>query len=212
MMMDTRQKILTYACQQFLAIGIRNVTMDALASELAVSKRTIYELFGDKTSLVIESLRFMILENNKELIGIIQSADNVVEALFMIVRQQKEKRKEYPVVFIEDLKKYFPMVHASFYSRKDDLKKFSAFFTLLEKGMKEGVFRNDLKIELVDNFIHEAISIVHTSERIRLLTPCDREVINSIFLPYFRGICTQKGLDLMKTYFEERHDPEQYEE
>lgn len=201
--MDTREKILHHACRKFLSIGIRSVTMDNLASELGVSKRTIYELFGDKDTLVIESIREMIIQNNSELLTIIDRTENVVEAIFLITNRQKQMRREFPTVFVEDIKKYFPLVHASFYSSKSNLKQFSVTYTLLEKGMKEGIFRNDLKTELVDNFLQEMISLVHTSERIRSLNPTDIEVISNIFLPYLRGICTPKGLELMHTYFEE---------
>jgi AcrR family transcriptional regulator len=201
--MDQKEKILQHASQKFLTVGIRNVTMDSLATELSVSKRTIYELFGDKDKLVIESLRFMILENNKEFLKIIEVADNVVEAIFLITKRQDEMRKQFPVVFMEDIKRYFPLVQASFYSCKSNLKQFSATFTMLEKGVKEGIFRKDLQIELVDNFIHEIISLIHTSERIRVLNPGDKDVFNNIFLPYLRGICTNKGLNLIDKFFEE---------
>ncbi len=187
----------------FISLGVRNVTMDMLSAALGISKRTIYEQFKDKEELIIESIRHMIVENNKELLTIIENTENVVEAIYLITRRQEQHRRDYPKVFIEDIKKYFPVVQASFYSCKDNLKQFSASFILLEKGLKEEIFRKDLKIELVDNFIHEIISMIHTSDRIRLLNPSEREVTNSIFLPYLRGICTNKGLELMNKYFDE---------
>jgi len=195
--MQTRDRILEHSSKKFIRFGIRNVTMDVLANELSISKRTIYELFGDKDKLVIESLRYMILENNGQLLSIIENAGNVVEAIFLIVKRQKEMRESFPVVFVEDVKKYFPLVQASFYSCKNNLKQFSASFTLLEKGIAQGIFRNDLRIELVDNFIHEIVSLLHTSERIRAMEPSDKDIFLNIFLPYFRGICTDKGLKLI---------------
>jgi len=201
--MNTKEKILQHASMRFLSVGIRNVTMDSLASELAISKRTIYELFTDKDTLVIESIRHMIIENNEVLLKIIESTDNVIEAIFIIIKRQEQIRKEYPTVFVEDVKKYFSDVQASFYSSKSDLKQFSITYPLLEKGIMQGIFRDDLKIELVDNFIQEIISMVHTSDRIRCLNPADIEVFYNIFLPYLRGISTGKGLGLINKYFEE---------
>lgn len=201
--MDAKDKILGKASEMFISLGVRNVTMDTLAAELGISKRTIYELFSDKDALVIECIRHIIVENNKGFLKIIESSENVVEAMFQIIRIQKENRRNYPKVFTEDIKRYFPLVQASFYSSKHDLEKFSATFTLLEKGREQGIFRTDLRTDLVDNFIHEIISIVHTSDRIRLLNPSDSDLISNIMLPYFRGICTPKGLELMIKYFEE---------
>lgn len=201
--MDPKEKIIEYACRRFLEVGIRNVTMDSLASELSISKRTIYEHFSNEDALVIESMRYLITENNKELLTIIESTENVIEAIFLITQRQQKWRKAFPLVFMEDIKKYFPLVQASFYSSKTNLKQFSASYTLLEKGIRDGVFRKDLIIELVDNFIHEIISVVHTSERIRLLNPEDKDILNNIFLPYIRGICTAKGWEQMNTFFRE---------
>ncbi len=204
--METREKILAKASEMLLSLGIRNVTMDLLSESLGMSKRTIYEHFRNKEELVIESIHFIIVENNKELLEIIESSENVVEAIYLITLRQEQYRREFPKVFVEDIKKYFPLVQASFFSNKDRLKQFSASYTLLEKGLKEEIFCKDLRINLVDNFIHEIISMIHTSDRIRLLKPSDREVACSIFIPYLKGICTAKGLKLMDKYFDELSD------
>lgn len=204
--METREKILAKASEMLLSLGIRNVTMDLLSESLGMSKRTIYEHFRNKEELVIESIHFIIVENNKELLEIIESSENVVEAIYLITLRQEQYRREFPKVFVEDIKKYFPLVQASFFSNKDRLKQFSASYTLLEKGLKEEIFCKDLRIDLVDNFIHEIISMIHTSDRIRLLKPSDREVACSIFMPYLKGICTAKGLKLMDKYFDELSD------
>lgn len=204
--METRERILAKASEMLMSLGVRNVTMDALSASLGMSKRTIYEHFRDKEELVIESIRYMIIEHNKELVKIIESTENVVEAIYQITMREEIHRREFPKVFVEDIKKYFPIVQATFYSGKDRLKQFSASYTLLEKGLKEEIFRKDLRIDLVDNFIHEIISMIHTSERVRQLKPTDREIACSIFIPYLRGICTMKGLKLMDKYFNELSD------
>jgi TetR/AcrR family transcriptional regulator, cholesterol catabolism regulator len=203
--MDTREKILNRASEMIFSFGVKNVTMDVLAKEMGISKRTIYELFGTKDNLVIECIRYIIMEETRELVKIIESAGNVVEAIFRITQRQDKRRKEFPKIFVEDIKKYFSQVYESIYSRRDDLKKFSPSFTLLEKGMKEKVFRDDLQVQLVDSFMHEMISMIHTSDRIRVLNPSDEDILNNIILPYFRGICTQKGLTLVNQYFEHQH-------
>lgn len=210
--MDAKEKILETASRMFLSLGVRNVTMDSLASELGISKRTIYEWFSDKDDLVIQCVRHMILEQNKEHLHIIEKADNVIHALFLIIGQQEQHRKSYPKVFMEDIKKYFQAVNTTFYSCKADLKKFSASYVLLDKGVKQGVFRKDISIELVDTFLHEIITVLHNSERIHLLKPTPEEVFASTMFPYFRGISTDKGLTLINQYFETHFEKTQSHE
>jgi TetR/AcrR family transcriptional regulator, cholesterol catabolism regulator len=195
--MEATEKILRKASEMFMVLGVRNVTMDGLAAELNVSKRTIYELFLDKDNLFIESIKYLILENNKELVLIINESENVIDAFFTITRLQQQRRKNYPKVFLEDINRYFKRMQTAFFSCPQDLKKFSASFVLLEKGLKEGLIRPEINIEIVDNFIHEVIAAVHTSERLSLLGASDEDLFSNIMLPYFRGICTPKGAQLI---------------
>jgi AcrR family transcriptional regulator len=200
--MEAREKILGKASELFLGMGVKNVTMDYIASETGVSKRTIYELFKDKDELVVLSIREMIIRNNKEMIGIISQTEHVIEAIFLIMKREAERRAAFTKIFEEDIKKYFPAVNESLYSNKKNLKEFSASYALLEKGMREKIFRNDIQIELVDNFMHELIGLIHSNGRLLALNPAPTDVLKSIFLPYLRGICTWKGIELMDKYFE----------
>jgi len=204
--METREKVLRYASERFMEIGIRNVTMDELAADLGMSKRTIYELFGQKDKLVLESIHYMIINEHLEMKRVIEESEHVVEALFLILRRKKEVSRSYPKVFIEDIKKYLPKVHALFYADRDALKKYSSSFVLLEKGKREKIFRQDLNIELIDNFLQEMISIIHNSQRILSFQPSDTDLLHNIFIPYFRGICTAKGLQLMDKFFENQNE------
>ncbi len=201
-MVDRKEHILEHASQSFFEMGVRNVTMGSLASSLGISKRTLYEYFEDKDQLVIEAIRYIIIENNKMLLQIIENSDNVVEAMYQISKHQDQFQKQFPKVFMEDIKRYFPMVHASFYACQADIRKLSPSYTLLEKGINQGIFRKEMRVDLVDRFLHEIISIIHNSDRIRLLNPTNDEVKNSIIIPYFRGVCTSKGLALMEKYFQ----------
>ncbi len=200
--METKDKIIKKASCLFLDMGIRNITMDQIASEAGVSKRTIYELFRDKDDLVIQSLIELIIINNKQMISIIGQSQHVIEAIFLIMKREIEHRNSYSQIFIEDMKKYYSTVNETLYSHKESLKEFSASYTLLERGIREEIFRKDIQIELVDNFLYELINLMERSVRIKALKPQPEDVLRSIFLPYLRGICTQKGVALMNHYFE----------
>lgn len=200
-MMEARQKVISRASELFPVVGIRNVTMDGLASDLGMSKRTIYELFGQKDNLVMETIRQMISDENNEMLRIIGDSVHVVEALFRIMKHKREKRLSVSPLFIEDIGKYIERIQEMFYTEDSDLSKYSASFVLLESGIAQGLFRSEINIALVDNFIHEMMNIIHVSTRIRALKPHDAEMLTNIFIPYFRGICTNQGLKLMDEYF-----------
>ena len=201
--MEARERIIRKAIQLYLSRWIRSVTMDDVAVESGVSKRTIYEIFKDKDDLVLQSLSEMIMQNNRAALEIIDKTNNVIEAIFYILKGEQERQANLAPVFINDIKKYFPMLNETLYSKKESIKKFSPSYMLLEKGVKEEIFNRAIRIDLVDNFLHELIGLMHNSERLALLQPTAIDVLNNIFLPYFKGLCTRRGLELMEKYSEE---------
>lgn len=203
--MEARERVINRACELFPVVGIRNVTMDSLAADLGMSKRTIYELFGQKDNLVLETFRQMISLENEELLNIISQSEHVVEALFRIMKRKREKRLGFSPLFIEDVGKYIERIQEMFYTDKSDLSQYSASFVLLQQGIAQGIFRKEINIALVDNFLHEMMNIIHMSTRIRSLKPNDTDLLINIFIPYFRGICTSEGLNLMDQFFITNH-------
>ncbi|HMM10784.1 MAG TPA: TetR/AcrR family transcriptional regulator [Bacteroidales bacterium] len=199
--MDARQKVINRACELFPVVGIRNVTMDSLASDLGMSKRTIYELFGQKDNLVLAVFEHIIMEENKQLLDIIEQSEHVVEALFKIMERKLEVRVSLSPLFVEDVAKYVDRIQEMFYTENCDLSRYSASFVLLQQGITQGIFRKEINVAIVDNFIYEMMNIIRTSPRIRSMKPKVNDLIVNIFLPYFRGICSSQGLKLMDKYF-----------
>lgn len=202
--MDNRNKVIQKAGELFLTMGIRNITMDYLAIELGMSKRTLYEFFGQKDTLVIEALHEILRQENEELRRIIVDSDNVVEALFKIIRRKKELHTSLPRVFVEDAAKYMPKMTECLFNDKDSLRLNSLSFLMLERGVKEGVFRKELDIMIVDQFILDMIQLIHSHSRIAVNNLGSDELLNNILMPYLRGLSTPKGLALINNFFEEQ--------
>ena len=200
--METKERILIRACELFLAMGIRSVTMDYIAADLGISKRTIYELFRDKEDLVIQCIESQILKNNRHLLEIVAGTENAIEVLFTIIQREHSRMASFNPVFLEDMKKYVTRIYECFYENNEKIREFSVSYAILEKGMREEIFRRDIQIDIVDNFLHELVNFLHNSERIRLLNLQMESILQNILLPYFRGICTRKGQDLIDRYFE----------
>jgi AcrR family transcriptional regulator len=199
--MDTKTRILEGVAELFLAAGIRSVTMDAIATTLGISKRTIYEMFKDKEDLVMQVIEHEIMKNNRRLLNIVNATGNAIEALFLIIEGEHNRIQSLNPVFVEDLKKYISRIHECFYDDPKKIREFSVSYAILEKGMRENIFRNELAVDVVDSFLHELINFLHNSQRFRLLNLQKEDVLNNILLPYFRGICTSKGQELMDKYF-----------
>lgn len=200
--MTQREKIIEAAMEAFTIKGIKSVTMDSIAQAAGVSKRTVYELFQDKDALVVEAIGQMIAEHNRNMIEIIGNTSNVIEAMFIILESEAKRQQNVSPLLHEDLKKYYTMVNEAYFSHSEKICEYSATYTFLQKGIEQGLIRKELRSDFVDSFLHELVGITHNSERLRLLKPTKEMFMDNIFMPYFRGICTRKGLSLMEKYFD----------
>lgn len=198
--MQHSERILDKAIELFKAYGIRAVTMDQISAELGVSKRTIYELFKDKNDLVMQSVKEMVKKDNQESLEIISKSSNVIEALYLIGQQGRKKRSEFNPLFMQDIRRSYSEVQSLFTSGK--LIRFdSVTYTILKKGVNEGIFRKELDIDIVNDFLHEIMNIYHNKKVIKNQASPVEGVMRNVFLPYLRGISTEKGLDLIEKYF-----------
>ena len=198
--METRERILSRTAELFQIMGMKSLTMDFIAVDLGISKRTIYELFKDKDELVLHAVEYWIKSNNAKLMEFVDQTDNVIEAIFVIIDHQHKQMTSKNLIIFEDLKKIFVRLNASWHTNREKCSEFSVSFALLERGKKEGVFRDELKIDVVDSFIFELVNLFHSSEGIRLMKLSRKEALENIFLPYFRGICTVNGQELIDSY------------
>lgn len=199
--MDTKERIIMRSGELFPAMGIRSVTMDYIATDLGISKRTIYELFKDKDDLVIQVIEYEIIKNNRKLLEIVAETENAIEALFLIIEKEHNRMRSFNPVFTEDMKKYISRIHECFFEDLKKMREFSVSYAILEKGLREDIFRKELAIDIVDNFLHELVNFLHNSQRFRLMKLEKEDVLANILLPYFRGICTRKGQELIDKYF-----------
>jgi len=194
--MDTRLRILKESGILFSKYGIRSITMDHIANELGISKRTIYEIFKDKEDLVSQAIEEGLKAHKGFCQKIIDESDNVIEAIFKIGKLNTDMFGKMNPLFFEDLKKF----HSKIYNRihkKGEIKDYKLTYSLLERGVKENLISKDINIEIVNIFIHKMLDIVH-SEELKSFSP--NEVSKSALLPFFIGISTEKGRELIENY------------
>ncbi|HRT80875.1 MAG TPA: TetR/AcrR family transcriptional regulator [Bacteroidales bacterium] len=195
--MELKQHILKEAGMMFSKYGIRSITMDYIASELGVSKRTLYEIFKDKDDLVYQAIIEGTKEHRKMCQNIISESSNIIEAIYRIGKFNHELFAKINPLFFEDLKKYHFTIYNKFH-QNGDLKDYELTRTLFEKGKQEGIIRNDINIELLNIIIHKLIDIIHDDD---LKVYDNEEILKTVFIPFIIGVSTQKGRVLVEKYF-----------
>jgi TetR/AcrR family transcriptional regulator, cholesterol catabolism regulator len=194
--MDTRLRILKEAGLMFSKYGIRSITMDHIANELGISKRTLYEIFSDKDDLVSQAIAEGASAHKKICYKIINDSENVIEAIFRIGKLNNDLFGKMNPLFFEDLKKFHSEVFVKIHE-KGMIRDFSLTQSLFTKGVEDGVISDKINLDVVNIFVHKIIDIVHTEE---MKAFKNEEILQSAFLPYLIGISTNKGRELIEKY------------
>ena len=193
---EVRDRILVESGLLFGKYGIRSMTMDSLAEEMGISKRTIYEHFKDKDTLLIEVIKHYKMKNEEEARRLIEQSDNVIEALFRIINMTIAQMMQMSPTFFHDFKKYHPRVFREI-AQPGSIRDFSITEKLLETGIEQEVFRDDINIGIVNRTIHSLFDLFNQGSSMVEAGYNRREMFEQIIIPFFRGISTKKGRKLL---------------
>jgi TetR/AcrR family transcriptional regulator, cholesterol catabolism regulator len=194
--MDYKNRIIEEAAKLFRTYGIKTVTMDLLATNLGISKRTIYEVFSDKDELLTGVVQWMYEKQKETMSKILEESENVIVANFRMIEVMRDHYQNMSPSFQYDIKKY----HNSILSEtqdKGDLQDYRNGMQIVARGIKEGVFRKDIEIELVNKCIFELIRISSDNEIFPLDKYSRNDIIKNVYINYLKGIATEKGLEII---------------
>ena len=205
--MEVKDRILVEAGLLFGKYGIKSMTMDALAEELGISKRTIYERFRDKDTLLKEVILYYKEQTKKQANELIDQSDNAIEAIFRIIRMTIDQMTRMSPAFLHDIKKYHPRVFMEL-AEPGEFRDLSVTRRLLETGIEQGVFRNDFNIEIVNRTLHVLFDLFGHDSLMVEAGFDRRDMLENVLVPYFRGISTDKGQKFLiecKPIIESKH-------
>jgi len=201
--MDVRERIIHEAAVLFMKFGIRAVTMDSIAHHLGMSKRTIYEHFADKNELLMSVMETMAARQKESFREIMARADNVIEALFEILRIATLHFNNTNPTFFMDLNKYHYRVYEKI-CQKGDIKNYEMSLAMLRRGVDEKVFRDDINIEIVNIGIHNALDITRENEELAAGRYSRFEILDNLLFNYLIGISAPRGQELINKYKEQK--------
>lgn len=141
--METRQRILEIAIAQFARFGVRTITMEDLARQAGISKKTIYQEFEDKKDLVKAVFAAILEQDRKRLAFILEQGDGVIEHLVQTSKMMRERLTSINPLVILEVQKYFPEAWNLFESFKQETIQ-QDLIKVLERGKELGYFRPEI--------------------------------------------------------------------
>lgn len=183
-------KIIAKATDMFLRLGFKSVTMDDIATEMSISKKTIYKYFENKELLISEGT-MMVHQKIRDTI------EGIVALNYNAIRENFEIRKMFGEMFhsidqspVYQLKKHYPEIHDAFMCREaEDCN--MVFRQNIEKGIREGLYRDHINIDSYVKFYYTLIFSINEN------TKSEKEVFELEYdaLEYHtRALATPKGI------------------
>jgi AcrR family transcriptional regulator len=200
---NTKERIRQKADELFMKYGIRSVSMDDIANALGMSKKTIYQYFVDKDELVDAVVEADISNMQHDCASVMSDAKDAVHEIFLSIDRLLEQFRNMNPMLIYDLEKFHFRGFQKFMEHKNKFL-LQLIRTNMERGVAEGLYREDLNVDIIAKFRLESMMIAFN---IDLYPPTKyglADVSKEIIEHYVYGLASLKGYKLIVKYKEER--------
>jgi AcrR family transcriptional regulator len=201
--METQNRIVTKTHELFMLYGIRSVSMDEIANHLGMSKKTIYQYFKDKDSLVEGVINIEIEMHQDEFSKYAIISENAIHEIFLTLDTVQEMLKHMNPSVMFDLQKYHSTAFEKFRTHKNTF-----FYHIIkaniERGKQEGLFRADIDVDVLTRYRLANMFLMFDFEHFpsNKFTPV--QIISETTDNFLHGMATQQGLLIIEQYKQER--------
>ncbi|HLT09045.1 MAG TPA: TetR/AcrR family transcriptional regulator [Cyclobacteriaceae bacterium] len=186
-----REKIIDVATGLFRLMGVKAVTMDDIARQAGVSKKTIYQEFEDKGALVYEVFAAFLQREEDVLARIIKEEDNVIQHFVRVSKFMREQYSGMNPLILNEIKRYYPKSWKRFEAFKNGMA-LSIMVDVLKRGKEAGYFRPEIDVEILAMLRLEQIAFDFRS----LPSAAHFDMVElqlELFDHFIHGILTEKG-------------------
>jgi len=190
-------EILSKTLELYYKYAIKSVTMDDVARELGISKKTLYQYVANKKELVEKVIKSE-LERVAQMHSKIKNMNlNAIEELFEVSKMMNEHLKKHNPALFYDLRKYYPKLYHEVRIHKRT-KAYESVLRNLKKGISEGLYRKEIKAEIIAKLYISRMEQSYDDSIFSIEEITSIEVFNEILIYHLHGICNEKGLKILK--------------
>lgn len=200
-----RESIIKSAAEMFVEQGIKAVRMDDIARHIGVSKRTLYEQFGDKEELLYQCLSYYSREQDRQHAELGARAENILEAMLLVFGKVMETA-EVGLRLQSSLRRFYPRVYERIMDEHRCRKGLDQFKVALLRGVEEGFFLGggvdfDLAITLLRYSVE---GLVIRKDVLLSHNMSTNEALVFLIVNFLRGISTEKGVRFIDDFLEKQ--------
>jgi TetR/AcrR family transcriptional regulator, cholesterol catabolism regulator len=201
--MEMRDRILEKATELFMRYGIRSVSMDDIATQLGISKKTIYQSFADKDELVDAIIDGDIRQMQHECVRCQLQSGNAIEEIFLTMDMIQGHLQNMNPMLLYDLQKFHFRSFQKFMAHKNSYL-LDIIRQNLEKGIAEGLYRKNLNTEVLSRFRLESLMIPFNMDQFPPAKFNLVEVMRIILEHFLFGLASEKGYQMILKYQKEQ--------
>lgn len=196
---EIKNRILLAAVELFMRNGIRSVSMDDIAAQLGMSKKTLYKWFDNKDQIVLAVMQAHLAKEECDCEQAFATGANALEAMFNLMQWHKGMLSQIHPSIFHDLRKYYPQAWALFEEHKNTFI-LQKVVENIHRGMAEGLYRPDLDVDVLAR-LHLAEIELMFNGAVFPAKLFELQRINTVMIEHFLfGISTLQGHQLINQY------------
>ena len=196
---DLEKSIVATSTELFLTLGFKSVTMDDIAEEMKISKKTIYTFFANKEALVQSVVFSMYSYITTNLTQIREKASNPISELYevkMFIMHQLKGEKTSPQ---HQLRKYYPNIHKELQKKQFDFMTKSVKKSLT-KGVEMKLFRPSIDIDFISRMYFNGMVGIKNVDMFPIEKYSPEQLMENYLDYHLRAIVTDNGMKLLSSY------------
>lgn len=201
--MEAKERILLKSHDLFNRYGIRSVSMDDIAAQLGMSKKTLYLYYADKDELVNEVIDSLLMVNRGHCNECTKQGENAIHEVFLSFDIVREMLTTMNPSLLFDMHKYHPSAYRKFQEFRNNFL-YKVILTNLERGIKEELYREDIDAEILSRYRVHTVMLSFDPE----VFPNNRSQLfyieQQLMEHFLFGLATPKGQKLIQKYKNQR--------
>ncbi|MBT4473544.1 MAG: TetR/AcrR family transcriptional regulator [Bacteroidetes bacterium] len=200
-----KKNIILKATELFMKLGFKSVTMDDIAKEMGISKKTIYTHFNNKETIIGVVTDHVFETVCHDIDAICDLNQNPIQELYAIkkrVMQYMQKEKASPTY---QLQKYYPAIYNNIKQRQFSYMQ-QCVVKNLNRGLEQDLYRQNIEVQFVARIYFNGITGIK-EESLFPHTMYEGETLYEMYLEYhLRGIVTPKGRNILNQLIQSNQD------
>lgn len=191
-------RILNEAMTLIRKHGIRFVTMDLIAENLGISKKTIYVHFENKKKMISKVVEKRLAEQEKVFEQIDKNAKNIIETMVMVMNYGAIKFDEVNPLAFEELKRFYPDIFVVVKNSRREIN-YQNTIKMIEIGKQDDLFRKDVNSDIASKLFLAQMELMMDHQVFPTMDYSKGVLFKHICINFLRGISTQKGLTALES-------------